>query len=486
MINWRLIINLMGRLLLFETAFLILSFFIAIAYKEDDASAFLWSSLITFFVGLLSSELTKKHLKKDIGKREGYIIVSSIWVVFSIFGCLPYIFSGAIPSLTNAFFETISGFTTTGSSILNNIEELNHATLFWRSLTQWLGGMGIIVLFLAILPKLGVGGRELFAAEVPGPNPDKLTPRIKATARRLWGLYIGFTLLETLLLAMGGMGWFDAVNHSLTTLATGGYSTKQASIGAFPSPYIQYVITFFMFIAGVNFSLSYAAITGKFKRVFSDEEFRWYLGITLTFTFFILLGTTTSSRDISSFEPQFREALFTVTSIVSTTGFGTVDYAAWAPHIGIFVFLLMFCGGSGGSTSGGVKVVRIMLMVKNSYYEIIRLLHPNAVVSVRFNNKAVKPSIIRNIMAFLILYLIIFALSTVIMSFWIHDDFQTTLSAVATSIGNIGPGFGHLGPTQNFSALPAGAKWFLSFLMLVGRLELFTVLVLFTPAFWRK
>lgn len=482
MVKWKLIINTMGKLLFFETLFLIVALLVALGYGGTDVSAFLWTAFITGVFGAICYFPTRKSTK-DVGKREGYIVVSLVWVVFSIFGCLPYIFSGAIPSLTDAFFETMSGFTTTGSSILNTIEELPHGILFWRSLTQWLGGMGIIVLFLAVLPKLGVGGRELFAAEVPGPSPDKLTPSIKATARRLWGLYVGFTVAEAFLLALGGMEWFDAVNHSLTTLATGGYSTKQASIGAYPSPYIQYVIILFMFIAGVNFSLSYAAVTGRVQKLWKDEEFQWYCAIVILFTLLVSLGLMlTMENDI---EHNFRNALFTVISILSTTGYATADYLLWAPHIALLIFVLMFFGGSGGSTSGGVKIVRVMLLVKNSYYEIIRLLHPNAVIPVRFNKQSVKSSTIDNIMAFVILYAIVFVMSIVVLSFWMNG-LDSTLSAVATSLGNIGPGFGQIGPMENFSGLADGAKWFLSFLMLLGRLELFTVLVLLTPAFWKR
>lgn len=482
LIKWKLVINILGRLLFIEAIFLLVSLCVALGYGEADANAFLWSTLVTFGVGSIAY-LSTRSTQKEIGKREGYIVVSLVWVVFSIFGCLPYLFSGAIPSVTDAFFETMSGFTTTGSSILNNIEELHHATLFWRSLTQWLGGMGIIVMFLAILPRLGVGGRELFMAEVPGVNPDKLTPTLKSTARRLWGVYIGFTVLEMLLLVAGDMGWFDAINHSLTTMATGGYSTKQASIGAFTSPYIQYIIILFMFIAGVNFSLSYATLTGKFNKLFRDEEFHWYLGIVVIATLLIVLGLSVSSS--AEFESTFRDGLFTVVSILTTTGYATADYLLWAPHIVILVFILMFIGGSGGSTSGGIKVIRIMLLVKNSYYEIIRLLHPNAVIPVRYNKQSVKNTTIDNIMAFLILYAFIFVIAMVVLSFWM-SGFDAILSAVATSLGNIGPGLGEIGPMENFSGLPDGAKWFLSFLMLVGRLELFTVLVLFTPAFWRQ
>jgi len=480
-IRKKIIFNILGKLLVGESVFLFLSLLVSLLYQESDTSAFLYSGLITFAVGGLSY-LTSKGVKKDMGKREGYIIVSLVWVVFSIFGCLPYLFSGAIPSVTDAFFETMSGFTTTGSSILNNIEELPHGILFWRSLTQWLGGMGIIVMFLAILPTLGIGGRELFVAEVPGPAPDKLTPRIKETARNLWGLYASFTFVECILLMLGGMSFFDAINHSLTTMATGGYSTKQASVGYFDSAYIQYVIIAFMFIAGTNFTLSYAMLTGRISKVFKDEEFRFYSLVILLFSVVIAAGVVLTSQ--IGIEQAFRDSLFTVVSIITTTGYATVDYLIWMPLLGMLIFVLMFVGGSAGSTGGGVKVVRILLLFKNSFHELKRLIHPNAVIPIRYNQRVVDQRTITNILAFFVFYIIIFMSSTVLMSFWSSDIFSA-LSAVATTLGNIGPGFGEIGPMENFSKLPDLAKWFLSFLMLLGRLELFTVLVLFSPSFWK-
>ncbi len=471
----------MGKLLVGESFFLFLSLLVSLIYQEDDSAAFMNAGLITFVVGVFSY-LISKGVKKDLGKREGYIIVSLVWVVFSIFGCLPYLFSGTIPSVTDAFFETMSGFTTTGSSILNNIEDLPHGILFWRSLTQWMGGMGIIVMFLAILPTLGIGGRELFVAEVPGPAPDKLTPRIKETARNLWGLYILFTAVETIMLYAGGMSFFDAINHSLTTMATGGYSTKQASVGFYTSPYIQYTIIFFMFVAGTNFTLSYAMITGRFTRVFKDEEFRFYTLVVLCFTFVITMGLIAAGNITG--EQAFREALFSVVSIITTTGYATADYLLWSPFLGMLIFVLFFVGGSAGSTGGGVKVVRILLLFKNSFYELKRLVHPNAVIPIRYNKKVVDQKTVTNILAFFVFYILIFMMSAVLMSFW-TSDIYSAFSAVATTLGNIGPGFGEVGPMENFHHLPKLAKWFLAFLMMLGRLELFTVLVLFSPSFWK-
>ena len=461
---------------------MLLSLLISLFYGESDKTAFLNSFAITAVTGFFTILLTRKANQKKLAKREGYIIVSSVWVVFSIFGALPYMLSGAIPSFANAFFETISGFTTTGSSILNNIEELPHGILFWRSLTQWLGGMGIIVMFLAILPLLGIGGRELFVAEVPGPVPDKLHPRIKNTARKLWGLYLMFTLAETLLLSLGGMSIFDSICHSFTTMATGGYSTKQASIGHYDSAYIHYIIILFMFIAGTNFTLSYAMISKKFSKVYKDEEFKFYGILTLAISVIIAIGLIISNY--GNVEQSFRDSLFQVVSIITTTGFATSDYLLWPPILGLLIYMMMFVGGSAGSTGGGVKIVRVVIFLKNSFLEFKRLIHPNAIIPVRYNNNVVDPKIIANILAFIGVYVIIFLFSITIMSIWI-PDFETSFSAVATTLGNIGPGFGKVGPMENFSSLADGAKYFLSFLMLVGRLELFTVLILFTPTFWK-
>jgi len=480
-VKFKIILNILGKLLVGESFFLFLSLIVSLIYGEPDSKAFLKAGLITLAVGSVSY-LTSKGVKKDLGKREGYIIVSLVWVVFSIFGCLPYLFSGAIPNVTNAFFETMSGFTTTGSSILNNIEELPHGILFWRSLTQWMGGMGIIVMFLAILPTLGIGGRELFVAEVPGPAPDKLTPRIKETARNLWGLYMLFTLIQTVLLFAGGMTFFDAINHSLTTMATGGYSTKQASVGFFTSPYLQYVIIFFMFVAGTNFTLSYAVITGKATKIFKDEEFRFYTLVVLFFSLVIAVGLFVAGN--MSGEQAFRDSLFTVVSIITTTGYATADYLLWTPFLGMLIFVLFFVGGSAGSTGGGVKVVRILLLFKNSFYELKRLVHPNAVIPIRYNKHVVDQKTVTNILAFFVFYVIIFMISSILMSLW-TPDIYSAFSAVATTLGNIGPGFGEVGPMENFYQLPDLAKWFLAFLMMLGRLELFTVLVLFSPSFWR-
>jgi len=454
----------------------------SIYYEEDDLFSIIISSGISLSIGLLSY-FSNRNASTSIRKREGYILVSLVWIVFSIFGSLPFIISGYIPNITNAFFETISGFTTTGASVLNDIESLPHGLLFWRSMTQWLGGMGIIVLSLAILPILGIGGMQLYIAEVPGPVPDKLHPKVTATAKRLWSIYAIFTLIETILLFFGGMDFFDAINHSLTTMATGGYSTKQASIAYFNSPFIQYVILFFMFVAGMNFTLSYFALKGNFSKIWKNEEFRYYLGFIVGISIIIFAGLFFSSN--LSVEISFRNALFQVVSIMTTTGFVTDNYLAWMPFMMILILMIMFFGGSAGSTGGSMKIVRIVLMLKNSVLELKRLIIPNVVQNLKLNNQSIPKETISNVLAFIVFYILIFVFGVIVMSA-LGLDLESAMGAVAATLGNIGPGIGSVGPMDNFYAIPDFGKWFLSFLMLLGRLEIFTVLVLFSPLFWKK
>jgi len=441
-------------------------------------------AFFTAFAGFLLWVIFR-NCNKNVGKREGYIIVSIGWVLFSFFGSIPFVITHAIPSFTNAFFETISGFTTTGASVLNDIESLSHGLLFWRSMTQWLGGMGIIVLSLVILPILGIGGMQLFIAEVPGPTPDKLHPRIKETAKRLWGVYFIITSLEVILLLFGkDMTLFDAVCHSFTTLATGGYSTKQASIAFYTTPYVHYVITFFMILAGINFALSYFALHFKFRNIWKNEEFRAYISFIGFFALVITLISVFSFPG-QSIEKSFRDSLFQVVSIITTTGFATVDYLVWMPSAIVLLLVLMFFGGSSGSTGGSIKIVRIVLLLKNGLIELKRLIHPNAIVPVRLNREAVKPEIIVNVLAFVSVYILIAVLGVIVVSFMGHN-LETSIGAVAATLGNIGPGIGEVGPALNYEHFNNFTKWFLSLLMLIGRLELFTVLVLFTPTFWKK
>lgn len=480
--NIKIIFRVIGLLMFVEGAFMLLPFIISIFYGENDSLGFLISAGINLLAGGLIIWLTRKATR-DIGKREGFIIVSLVWVIFSLLGSLPYIFTGAIPSYTDAFFETMSGFSTTGSSILNDIESLTHGILFWRSLTHWLGGMGIIVLSLAILPIFGIGGMQLYIAEVPGPTPDKISPRIRQTAASMWVIYVILTIAETFLLWIGEMPLFDAVCHSFATMATGGFSTKQASIAFWPSPYIQYVIILFMFLAGTNFTLTYFAIRGKFKPILKDEEFKYYGLITIGFTLLIFIGLIISTQ--TGVEEAFRNSLFWVVSIITTTGFCTVDYLLWKPVLVALVFALFFFGGSAGSTGGGIKIMRIVLLFKNGYYELKRMIHPNAVIPLKFNKHSVDSKIVTNVLAFFVLYFMIFGTSTVLFMVF-EPNLESAMGAVASSLGNIGPGLGSVGPAENYAHIHPAGKWFLSFLMLLGRLELFTILVLFSPSFWKE
>jgi trk system potassium uptake protein TrkH len=480
--NRLLVISILGRLLILEGIFMCLSVIPSIVYADGDHWQILLSGGITLISGLLGT-LVSRGKGTNFGKKEGFLVVSLSWLTFSFFGTLPFVLTGSLSSFTDAFFETISGFTTTGASILNDIESLSHGILLWRSLTQWLGGMGIIVLSLAILPILGIGGIQLFVAEVPGPTPDKLHPRIKETAKRLWLIYLGFTLTEMVLLWIGGMNLFDAINHSLTTMATGGYSTRQDSIAAWTSPYIQYVITFFMFVAGTNFTMAYFGLKLNLKRVWKNEEFKVY---TLFLVFFILLFTLVLSLHSSgNLEQNFRESAFHVVSIMTTTGFVTVDYLAWPALLILLLFMLMFFGGSAGSTGGGIKIIRVWMTIKNSFLELKRVIHPNAVIPVRYNKRAVPEKITSNILNFIVLYMLVFILGVIVMAA-LGMDFESAMGSVAASLGNIGPGIGSVGPVENFAHLPGFGKWFLGFLMLMGRLELFTVLLLLAPVYWKK
>jgi trk system potassium uptake protein len=480
--NIKIIIRVIGLLMFVEGVAMLLALAVSLIYNESDTVGFILSSGLNMSVGAAIIWLTR-NVSQDIGKREGFIIVALVWIVFSLLGSLPYIFTGSIPSYTDAFFETMSGFTTTGSSILNDIESLPHGILFWRSLTQWLGGMGMIVLSLAILPVFGIGGMQLYIAEVPGPTPDKISPRIRQTAASLWVIYLIFTLAQILLLWLGKMPLFDAICHSFTTMATGGFSTKQASIAFWPSPYIQYVVILFMFIAGTNFTLSYFAIRGKFRNLLKDEEYKYYTIITFSFTILIFAGLLISTQ--TGVEKAFRDALFQVVSIITTTGYATTDYLLWKPVLIALIFSVFFFGGSAGSTGGGIKIMRIVLLFKNGYYELKRMVHPNAVIPLKFNNHSVDSKIVTNVLAFFVLYFMIFGVSTVLFMLF-EPDLETSMGAVATSLGNIGPGLGTVGPAETFAHIHPAGKWFLSFLMLLGRLELFTILVLFSPTFWKQ
>lgn len=480
LINIKVVTNIVGNLIIICGALMSLTIPVSFYYKGHDITSNILSTVITLFIGLVLKFATRQHKNDEVKKREGYLIVGLGWLAMTIVGTLPYVISGAIPDYTNAYFETISGLTTTGASILNDIESLPKGVLFWRSMTQWIGGMGIIVLTIAILPLLGVGGMELFASESPGPTKDKIHPRIKETAKRLWFIYFSLTILECILLMVAGMDFFDAINHSLTTMSTGGFSTKQASVGYFDSPAIHYIIIVFMFLAGTNFTLLYFGFKFKLKKFWENDEFKWYVAAIAALCIVVIPIVYSSNL-----EETFRSVLFQVVSITTTTGYATTDFTTWGSFITFIFFLLLFTGASAGSTSGGMKIVRIVLLMKNGFLEFKRRLHPNAIVPVNLNSQAVSSKIIYNLLAFVFFYLFMFVLGSIALTFF-GLNFMEAISAAATSIGNVGPGIGELGPSGNFYNLPATAKWVLAFLMLMGRLELFTIAILFTPYFWKR
>ncbi len=485
----------MGLLLVVNGCFMLLCSLVSLYYNDGVTVQIIIAGMIAAIFGGILMFLTRNH-RKEVEKREGYIIVTFGWIFMALAGTLPYIISGAIPSFTNAFFETMSGYTTTGASILSDIEAVPNGILLWRSVTHWIGGMGIIVLAIAILPLLGIGGMQLFAAEAPGPSSDKLHPRITDTAKRLWLIYFGYTLLETILLKIAGMSFFDAINHSMATLSTGGFSTKNASVAYWNNqPIIQWIIIVFMFLAGSNFVLSYFGFKLKFSKIFKDEEFRLYaifvVSLSLIAALFIYFQADVTISSIAhpqvwgAWESSLRHATFQVLTVITTTGFVSADYTLWTPLLTIFFFGLMFLGGCAGSTAGGIKVMRHLIMIKNGVLEFKRTLHPRAILPVRYNNKAVPQSIVFNILGFFILYMLTFIVGTLVFSL-LGLDFSTALGGAASTLGNVGPALGDLGPVDNYGYLPDGAKWWSSFLMLVGRLELFTVLILLTPFFWRN
>ncbi|NER09310.1 TrkH family potassium uptake protein [Muriicola jejuensis] len=492
--NAKIIIHLMGLLLLCNGGFMLLAAVVSGIYEDGVTLDITLASIVTMMIGVMAMFLTRGH-DKEVSRKEGYIIVTFGWIIMAASGVLPYIFSGAIPDVTNAFFETMSGYTTTGASIIDDIEVLPEGILFWRSLTHWIGGMGIIVLAIAILPLLGIGGMQLFAAEAPGPSADKLHPRITDTAKRLWLIYFGYTVAETILLKVAGMSFFDAINHSLATLSTGGFSTKNSSLAYWnDQPLIQYIVIAFMFLAGSNFVLSYFAFKGKVQKVLRDEEFKYYFAFTLLIVAVVALVIYFKANvPVSDYHPKvlgqaesaFRHALFQVVAVVTTTGFVSADFTAWTPFITVFFFGLMFAGGSAGSTAGGIKIMRHILIIKNGLLEFKRTLHPNAVIPVRFNNKTVTEHVVYNVIGFFVLYMLLFVIGALVLGF-LGLDFESSIGGAASSLGNVGPAFGSLSPLNNFNSLPALGKWWCGFLMLAGRLELFTVLILMTPYFWKR
>lgn len=481
MVHYKAIGKVLGSLLILLGLLMLPGIGFSYYYDSHDKLALVYSAIVTTAVGAMFF-FTSVRDDQNIRKREGYLIVTLSWIFMSMFGMIPYLMSGTVDNVTDALFETVSGLSTTGATILIDIEAIPAGIMVWRSMTQWIGGLGIIVLTVAILPLLGIGGIELFVAEAPGPTSDKLHPRIRETAKRLWYIYFGFTILLCLLFYWAGMSFFDAVNHALTTMATGGFSTKNASMAYFDSPLIQYITIIFMFLAGTNFTVIYFGLKGKFDRVWDNDEFRAYvyvvgvLALLLAIPIYFMSGT--------HIEKAFRDSLFQVTSIITTTGFVTINYLSFHNGVTVIFFLMLFIGACAGSTSGGIKLIRHLTFVRNTFLEFKRIMHPRAVVPLKINGERVTGRIITHIMNFLLLYLMIFVLGSIVLSVAGHD-METSIGAVASTLGNVGPGIGLIGPIDNYAFFSPFIKIFLCFLMLLGRLELFTVLVLLTPFFWR-
>lgn len=482
MINTRMILRIIGFLLLIETGLFLCCTGVSLVYGEHDLHSFLISAALTTVVGLVLLAVGR-GAEKRLGRRDGYVIVSMAWVFFSLFGMLPFYLSGHIPDITNAFFETMSGFTSTGATILDDIESLPHGLLFWRGMTQWIGGLGIVFFTIAVLPIFGVGGIQVFAAETSGPTYDKVHPRIGVTAKWIWSIYTGLTAVEVVLLLFGGMNLFDSICHSFATTGTGGYSTKQASIAYYNSPYIEYVIAIFMLLSGINFTLLLLFFSGKIRKFTHNAELRWYFFSVVGFTAFIavVLYYTSSMGG----EEAFRRSLFQVASLHTSTGFATADYMTWQPILWGALTVIMIMGACAGSTTGGMKCIRLVILAKVSRNEFKHITHPNAVLPVKVNKQVISPSVKSTVLAFTVLYAALIIVGVLLMM-GMGVGLTESIGTVISSIGNMGPGLGLCGPAYSWNALPDLGKWLLSFLMLLGRLELFTVLLLFSSDFWKK
>ena len=482
MINFKTIIRIIGILLLLETVMFLVCSSVSFYYRESDMLDFWKAGGITAGIGLLLAALGKGG-ERQLTRRDGYVLVSFAWVAFSLFGMLPFYIGGYIPDIADAFFETMSGFSSTGATILDDIESLPHGILFWRSMTQWIGGLGLIMFTIAVLPIFGVSGLQVFAAEASGPTHDKVHPRIGITAKWIWSIYTGITTLLVCLLMLGGMDWFDSICHAFATTGTGGFSTKQASVAYYNSPYIEYVISIFMFISGINFTLVLLFVNRKFKKFISNAELKFYFSSVVFFTAVIAIALYYTSP--MGMEESFRKSLFQVISLHTSTGFATDDYMQWSPVLWGLLTIIMLMGACAGSTTGGLKCIRMVILTKVSRNEFKHILHPNAILPVRINKQVISSSIVSTVLAFCFIYITIIVISTLLMM-TMGVGAEESIGCVISSIGNMGPGLGETGPAYSWNALPDAAKWLLSLLMLLGRLELFTVLLLFTPDFWKR
>ena len=488
--NVKTIFNVLGAILTLTGLTMIIPALVAWGYDEPDLVGHLQSMGICVTIGIPVWLFTRKS--RSLNSKDGFAIVTLSWILVALAGTLPFYLTGAIPNFTDAWFESMSGVTTTGASIIGNpqtlphlqngVESLTHGVLYWRSFIQWIGGMGIIVFTIAILPLLGVGGVQLFKAEVPGPVADKIRPRVKETAKILWMVYVGLTAAEAILLSISGMSWFDAICHAFTTMPTGGFSTQNASIAAYGNPVIHYIIILFMFIAGVNFTLHFRSLTGNVKICLKDPEFLAYFGIAFGVTFFIFLNVASAQGEWT--HDNFLSSLFQSISILTTTGYGSANYEIWPYFSQYLILILMFIGGMGGSTGGGMKVARIILLVKYAATETRRMLHSRAIIPIRIGDRYISEDVVRNTLGFFLFYMSIFGITALILT-TLNLDIESAIGAAASAIGNIGPGLGAFGPTDNYALLHPIGKWMLTFCMLLGRLEIFTIMVLFSRTFWK-
>ncbi len=479
--NYGVVIKIVGYLLLVESALMIPALLVALYYNQSDIMAFIISILITGIIGFIMSR--SFQYKKGIKVKEGLAIVAFGWILVSFFGSLPFIISNSVPSWIDAFFETVSGFTTTGATIIDNVEILPKGILFWRSFTHWIGGMGILVFTIALLPILGVGGFQIFKVESPGPSPDRIAPKVRDTAKILYITYTVMTIVQIILLVLGKMSLYDAALHTFGTVGTGGFGIKNTSIGAYNSTYIHLVIGIFMALSGVNFALYYSLFRGKLKEVIRDEELRLYLGIIISAV--ILIALNINKTMYNNFGISLRDSFFQVSSIITTTGYTTVDFDQWPTFSKIILFLLMFIGGCAGSTAGGIKNIRILVLLKLVRREFSKIFHPRAIIPIKVGDKIVPNETVASINSFFMLYIIIFVLGTMLISLE-GIDIESSASTVAATLGNIGPALGFAGPSKTYSQFSYASKLLLSLFMLLGRLELFTIIALFSPSIWKK
>ncbi len=481
--NFRLILNVIGTALIFMSLFMIFPFIVSFIYDQSDIISLAESFLITFVSGTTLYLFTRKHRGEEIKHRDAFVIVTLTWLLISLFGSFPFMLTGTFHTFTDAYFESMAGFTTTGASVLIDIQSTPKGVLFWRSMIQWMGGMGIIVFAIAILPLLGTGGMQLFKAEVPEINVDKVRPRIIDVAKALWIIYFALTSADVALLAISGMDLFDAICHAFTTMATGGFSTKNNSIAYFKNPSIEYITSMFMFLAGINYTLYFYVFRGKISRLWKSSEFKFYMIITVLATILITINIWKVSFD--SLTDSFRHALFQVVSIMTTTGYATTDFEKWSSFAQIILVTVMFLGGMIGSTGGGIKQVRILLMIKQGYRQMYQLIHPRAVTTLKLDERFLDNEILGSIWGFVFLFLGVCVIAIIGMAV-VGADMITATTTVISAICNVGPALGDAGPADSYASMPVAGKWILIFCMLTGRLEVYTVLILLVPSFWKK